>query len=273
MSLYDIIDDITQKQVTKTETGDERVFGVMIGTVTRNYDQSMGGRVCVSIPTRDESADELHWARLVQPASGKEWGYYFLPEIGDQVLLAFENGNIEKPYILGGVPLDNNKFLTGSVDSKNKIKRIVTKHGSTIVFEDNAQDEKGGQDKITVQTAGKEHTIEMDNGGDKITIKDKEGKNSIVISTASGQGSITIKAENRLTIKVGDTIKLDMSGESGTVKLSANDFKVEASKMASVKTDGALKLEGSTVTEKASSVLKLESSGAATIAGSPIKVG
>ena len=188
-------------------------------------------------------------------------------------MLAFENGNIEKPYILGGVPLDNNKFLTGSVDSKNKIKRIVTKHGSTIVFEDNAQDEKGGQDKITVQTAGKEHTIEMDNGGDKITIKDKEGKNSIVISTASERGSITIKAESRLTIKVGDTIKLDMSGESGTVKLSANDFKVEASKMASVKTDGALKLEGSTVTEKASSVLKLESSGAATIAGSPIKVG
>ena len=42
MSLYDIIGDISQKQVTKTETGDERIFGVMIGTVTRNYDQSMG---------------------------------------------------------------------------------------------------------------------------------------------------------------------------------------------------------------------------------------
>ena len=72
MSLYDIIGDISQKQVTKTETGDERIFGVMIGTVTRNYDQSMGGRVCVSIPTRDQNANELHWARLVQPASGKE---------------------------------------------------------------------------------------------------------------------------------------------------------------------------------------------------------
>ncbi|MGO5096789.1 phage baseplate assembly protein V [Agathobaculum sp. LCP25S3_E8] len=227
----------------------------------------------MSIPTRDDGANELHWARLVQPLSGKEWGYYFLPEVGDQVLLAFENGNIEKPYVIGGVPLDNNKFLTGSVDANNKIKRIVTKHGSTIVFEDNAQDEKGGQDKIIIQTAGKEHTIEMDNGGDQITIKDQKGNNSIVIATAEGQGSITIKAESRLTIKVGDTIKLDMSGESGTVKLSANDFKVEASKMASVQTDGMLKLEGSTVTEKASSVLKLESSGAATMTGSPIKIG
>ncbi len=273
MSLYDIIGDISQTQAVKTETGDERIFGVMIGTVTRNYDQSMGGRICVSIPTRDQGADELHWARLVQPASGKEWGYYFLPEIGDQVLLAFENGNIEKPYVLGGVPLDNNKFLTGSVDRNNKIKRIVTKHGSTIVFEDNAQDEKGGQDKITVQTAGKEHTIELDNGGDKITIKDKDGKNSIVISSVEGQGSITIQAESRLTIKVGDTIKLDMAGESGTVKLSANDFKVEASKMATVSSDGIVKIEGSTVTEKASSVMKLESSGAVTVSGSPIKVG
>lgn len=273
MSLYDIIGDISQKQVTKTETGDERVFGVMIGKVTRNYDQSMGGRVCVSIPTRDANADELHWARLVQPASGKEWGYYFLPEVGDQVLLAFENGNIEKPYVLGGVPLDNNKFLTGSVDMNNKIKRIVTKHGSTIVFEDNATDEQGGQDKITIQTAGKEHTIEMDNGGDKITIKDKDGKNSIVLSTMEGQGSITIKAESSLTIQVGDTIKLGMSGESGTVKLSANDFKVEASKMVSLQTDGTMKLEGGTVTEKASSVMKLESSGAVTVSGSPIKLG
>ena len=259
MSLYDIIGDISQKQVTKTETGDERIFGVMIGTVTRNYDQSMGGRVCVSIPTRDQNADELHWARLVQPASGKEWGYYFLPEVGDQVLLAFENGNIEKPYVLGGVPLDNNKFLTGSVEATNKIKRIVTKHGSTIVFEDNAQDEQGGQ--------------EMDNGGDKITIKDKDNKNSIVISSMEGQGSITLQTESRLTIKVGDTIKLDMSGESGTVKLSANDFKVEASKMVSLQTDGTMKLEGSTMTEKASSVMKIESSGAVTVSGSPIKVG
>lgn len=273
MSLYDIIDDISQKQVSKTETGDERIFGVVIGTVTRNYEQSMGGRICVSIPTRDESANELRWARLVQPSSGKEWGHYFLPEVGDQVLLAFENGNIEKPYVLGGVPLDNNKFLTGSVDRDNKIKRIVTKHGSTIVFEDNAADEQGGQDKIIIQTAGAELTLEMDNGGDKIRLRDKKGNNTIELSTVEEQGSLTIKTESRLTIKVGDTIKLTMSGESGAVKLSASEFTVETSKSAAVKTDGMLKLEGSTVTEKASSVLKLESSGAITVAGSPVKIG
>ncbi len=273
MSLYDIIDDISQRQIMKTETGDERIFGVVIGTVTRNYDQSMGGRVCVSIPTRDEGADEIHWARLVQPSSGKQWGYYFLPEIGDQVLLAFENGHIEKPYILGGVPLDNNKFLTGSVDKDNRIKRIVTKHGSMITFEDSAADDEGGQDKLTIQTAGKEHTIEMDNASDKIVIKDKNGNNSIEVSTQEGQGSITIKAESKLTIKVGDTITLTMTGESGSVKLSANEFKVEASQMATVQTDGMLKLEGGTFTEKASSVLKMESSGAAMLTGSPIKIG
>ena len=64
-----------------------------------------------------------------------------------------------------------------------------------------------------------------------------------------------------------------MSGESGAVKLSASEFTVETSKSAAVKTDGMLKLEGSTVTEKASSVLKLESSGAVTVAGSPVKIG
>lgn len=273
MSLYEVIGGISQKQVTKTETGDERVFGFMFGRVTSNYNKSMGGRVCVSIPTRDDGANELRWARVAQSYSSRDSGIYFLPEVGDEVVLLFENGNIEKPVVIGSVPLDNDKFLTGSVDENNKIKRIVTKHGSTVTFEDNAQDEKGGKDKILIQTAGKEHTIEMDNDGDKITIKDKSGNNSIEISTAEGQGSMTIKVESRLSIQVGDTIKLDLSGESGTVKLSANDFKVEASKMASIQTDGMLKLEGSTVTEKASSVLKHESSGAATYTGSPIKIG
>jgi len=273
MSLYDVIDDISHRQIGKTETGDERIFGVVIGVVVRNYDQAMGGRVCVSIPTRDEGANELHWARLVQPSSGKEWGYYFLPEVGDQVLLAFENGNIEKPYVLGGVPLDNNKFLTDSVDQDNRIKRIVTKHGSTITFEDSAADDQGGQDKIRIETAGSEHVVEMDNAGDKITIQDKEGNNSIEISTAEGQGSITIQAESKLTIRVGDTITLTMTGESGAVKLSANSLNIEASQSASVQTDGMLKLEGSTVSEKASSVFKLESSGAVTMSGSPIKIG
>ena len=90
MGLYDIIDEIAEKQVMKTETGDQRIFGVVLGVVTDNYDPAMKGRVCVTVPVRDENANNLKWARVAMPSSGKEWGHYFLPEIGDQVLLVFE---------------------------------------------------------------------------------------------------------------------------------------------------------------------------------------
>ena len=99
MGLFDVIDDITEKQVMKTDTGDNRIFGVVVGQVAKNYDKDMPGRVCVTVPTRDKDANELKWARVAMPSSGSKWGHYFLPEVGDQVLLVFEQGNIEKPYV------------------------------------------------------------------------------------------------------------------------------------------------------------------------------
>ena len=110
MGLFDVIDEITEKQIVKTETGDNRIFGVMTGIVAKNYDKDMPGRICVTIPVRDNDANELKWARMVMPSSGKSWGHYFLPEVGDQVLLVFEQGNIEKPYVIGCIPKDNNKY-------------------------------------------------------------------------------------------------------------------------------------------------------------------
>ena len=149
MGLYDVLDDIAARQVTKTETGDNRIFGVVLGLVTKNYDKNMPGRVCVAIPSRDKDANELLWARVAMPSSGKDWGHYFLPEVGDQVLLVFEQGNIERPYIIGCIPKTADGFLKKQVDEKNQFKAITTKHGSTITFEDNAEDKKGKKDKIS----------------------------------------------------------------------------------------------------------------------------
>ena len=149
MALYDIIDEITERQVTKTETGDNRIWGVMVGIVAKNFDpnssagggtgsnsgaDAMDGRVCVTIPTRDKKANELKWARVAMPSGGSKWGHYFLPEVGDQVLLAFEGGNIEKPYVIGCVQKYSNAFLKKAVDKNNQFKKIVTRHGSHITF-------------------------------------------------------------------------------------------------------------------------------------------
>lgn len=145
----------------------------MTGIVAKNYDGNMPGRVCVTIPVRDTDANELKWARTAMPASGSQYGHYFLPEIGDQVLVAFEQGNIEKPFIIGCIPKDNDSFLQKSVDEDNQIKRIVTKNGNTIHFEDNKEGE-GEKDKIKIETPKQAHTVVLDNENKKIVIQDKE---------------------------------------------------------------------------------------------------
>ncbi len=270
MGLYDIIDEITEKQIMKTETGDNRIFGVMTGIVAKNYDANMPGRVCVTIPVRDKDANELQWARLSMPSSGKSWGHYFLPEIGDQVLLAFEQGNIEKPYVIGCVPKDSNQFLTRAVDENNQYKKIITKNGNTILFEDNKEGE-GEKDKIEIVTAKQKHQIRLDNERNQISIQDKDGKNEIVMRTEDGV--MQIKAEKKVVIEVGNSITLTLNGESGTVQLDCSKMTIKADSSIKMETSGTMRMSGTNVNVEASSMLKEESSGAVMIGGSPIKIG
>jgi uncharacterized protein involved in type VI secretion and phage assembly len=270
MALYDIIDEIAGKQITKSDTGDPRVYGAMIGIVAKNYDKDMPGRVCVTIPTRKEDANELQWARVAHPSGGKVWGHYFLPETGDQVLIVFEGGNIEKPYVVGCVSKDKDKFLSQSVDKDNTIKRIVTRHGSELKFEDKDESE-GDKDRITLTTAKTKHTLKLDNENGLIELTDKEGKNSIRMKTVDG--TMNIKAKSRITIEVGDGIKLIMNGETGAVRLECKELNVSATRKLSAKTDGMMKIDASQVGANASSMCKIDSGGIVSIAGSPVKIG
>lgn len=273
MSLYDVINEMSDRQSQKSETGDQRIYGLMVGIVARNYDQDMPGRVCVTIPTRDESANELKWARMALNSGGPQWGTYFLPEVGDQVLLGFEGGNIERPYVLGCLSKDNDPFLNGSVDEENQIKRIVTKHGSTITFHDHKDDEDGLKDSILVQTAEKKHTVLLDNENSLIRISDEKGDNIIEMTTLEDRGTLTIKVTNNLSIKVGDTITLTMNGDSGAVKLEANQVNIETSKGTTLKSDARIAMEGAQMALSGSSSFTAESGGSTKIDGKIIKIG
>lgn len=286
MGLYDIIDEITERQVTKTETGDNRIWGVMVGIVAKNFDpnstasggtnsgaDAMDGRVCVTIPTRDTNANELKWARVAMPSSGSKWGHYFLPEVGDQVLLAFEGGNIEKPYVIGCIPKTADKFLKDSVDKDNQFKRIVTRHGTSIIFEDNSADENGLKDKLTLETAGKKLQILMDNENEKIRIGDKAKEDFIEMYTKEGSGTLKVQIKSKIEIKVGDKITVTLNGESGAVSVKGDSIRLEGANGVTTKSDSAVKMEAPQIAGNASSALKLESSGTATVSGSTVSVG
>ncbi|MCR5101904.1 MAG: phage baseplate assembly protein V [Butyrivibrio sp.] len=270
MPFFDILDEVSQRQIQKTDMGENRMFGVVIGQVTKNYDMSNPGLIRISITARDYEEEKQVWARVAYPYSGQDWGQYFLPEVGDQVLVVFENGDINRPYVIGSVPKSTFNFTKKLADENNTHKEIKTKNGNTISFEDNAEGQ-GANDKITIKTSTEAHKIELNNEKKQIKISDKDGENQIVMKTESGQMEIT--AKTKLTIKVGDNLELIMNGNNGTLQIKSTKITMEASNSASIKSNNTAKIEGGNVTLTGNSMLKLESSGPVNVSGTPIKLG
>ncbi len=270
MPLFDILDEVAKRQVEKTDVGDNRIMGVMVGQVIKNYDEKKQGFVLVSITTRDYAENRQVWARMALPYGGKGWGDYFIPEVGDQVLVVFEQGNIERAYVIGSVPLESSAFMKGAFEENNMYKRIKSRNGNVITIEDNKEGD-GAKDKITVTTATEAHTFVMDNDKKEILLSDKDGNNKILMKTESGQ--MEIIAAKKLTIKVGDNITMIFNGGNGTVSLEASKLKTDITGSTELKSTGNTKLEGGNVTVNGNSMLKLSSSGAVTVSGMPIKLG
>lgn len=161
-------------------------WGIVIGLVTNNKDPEGLGRVKVKFPWMSET-DESTWARMSVPMGGKGKGFFYLPEINDEVLLAFEHGDIDHPYVLGALwngkdkpPLSNNNVV--GRDGKVNQQIIRSRSGHEIILDD---------------TSGQE----------KITIVDQSGNNKIVIDsktntiTFSGQTNVKIESDGKVSIK------------------------------------------------------------------------
>jgi len=269
MGLFSEIDEIAERQKMKSELGGSRIFGMMLGIVTNNYSKDYPGRICVSIPQRDKDANVLKWARLAMPYVGKKWGVYFVPEVGDQVLLAFEDGNIEKPFVIGCVPTSNSTFVSGHSDENNQIKCIQTKNGNVISLTD-AKEGEGEKDSLKIATAKGTFYLKMDNENHKVELSDSEKKNAVAIQ--SDNGSITINAEKKLKIKAGD-IEINMNGESAKISVKCKKLKLEASDNIKIETSGMYKLQSENAITEANSAWKASGKSTVTIEGAVIKLG
>lgn len=194
-----------------------RFYGVTIAEVTNNKDEEGLGRVKVKFPWLSDT-DESFWARILTPMAGKAYGMYFLPEVGDEVLVAFEHGMIEFPYILGGLWNGKDKPPDTNSDGKNNKRVIKSRSGNIIRLDD---------------TEGEE----------KIEIIDKSGKNSIVISTKDNK--ITIAADADITIQSSQG-KLKLSGKGIEIDSQA-EIKITASQNMDLKAGPQLNIKGNIV--------------------------
>lgn len=190
-----------------------QMFGVAVGIVTNNQDPDGLGRVRVRFPWLDDAAASF-WARVATPMAGKERGLYFLPEVDDEVLVAFQNGRVDAPVVLGGLWNGKDKPPADNGDGKNNLRVIKSRSGHQVRLDDT--DGKG-----------------------KIEIIDSSGKNKVVIDTSAN--TVTIAADADITIRSANG-KLALSGKSVEIK-STGSTEVSA-RQASVKASGNLTLKG-----------------------------
>ncbi|KAA0229884.1 phage tail protein [candidate division KSB1 bacterium] len=207
MNMFDL-----SRESEDQETGG-KIKGVGVGVVTNNKDPQGMGRVKVRFPWR-ENQDESHWARIATLMAGKDRGSFFLPEVGDEVLVAFEREDIRHPYVIGGLWNGQDKPPETNSDGKNNIRKIKSRSGHEIIFND---DHEAKKEKVEIHTkAGHKVVLDDAAGSEKIEVRDKSGSNFIVIDSV--QNSITIESTAQLKIK---SQKIDIeAGATMTLKAS-----------------------------------------------------
>ena len=212
MNLFELL---SAKEDAHDFTG--KVYGVVVGIVTNNQDPERLGRVKVKYPWLSDS-EESHWARVATLMAGRDRGSFYLPEVGDEVLLAFEHGDVRFPYVVGMLWNGEDTPRYDNADGNNDMRVITSRSGHEFIFDDNDQ-----QGKVVIHTK-KNHTITLDDssGSEKISIVDKSGSNSVEID--SNQNSIAVKSGLKLTIesqvieiKAGGVMKIE-AGATMTIK-------------------------------------------------------
>ncbi len=208
---------------------------VVIGIVTNNQDPSSMCRVRVKFPSISDS-DESFWCRLVSPMAGPGRGFQFIPEVNDEVLVAFENGDINHPYVLGALwngadaPVeDNSVAVTGGAVQRRTIK---TRIGHLMLLDDT--DDKGEisfktlgghfvcmndkDEQILVKTK-QGHKLLLDDRNQKIELVDMTGSNSMKIDSAAG--NIDINCTGNFSVSAAREISLT-SGTSTSISVGAS---------------------------------------------------
>jgi phage protein D/phage baseplate assembly protein gpV len=193
---------------------------IVIGQVSDAADPEKAGRVKLTFPWL--SADYVSdWARTVQAGAGKDRGWQVLPEVGDEVLVAFEQGDFRRPTVLGGLfngvdtmprgPVDLVDGGTGRINRRSMVSRLG--HRVDLV-------DASGKEGVRVATSDEKLKLIMDHSGTVITLHADgkvviEGTQGVTIDSASA--NMELKG-NQIAIKATGGVTVDGGGGAVDVK-------------------------------------------------------
>jgi uncharacterized protein involved in type VI secretion and phage assembly len=255
MSLLELI-----QSSSRSGREQRKIYGVVTGIVKDIKDPDGLGRVKVDFPwfgedseavTIESEEDRAHsfWARVATLMAGKDRGSFFIPEVDDEVLVAFEHGDLERPIVIGSLwNAEDAPPESMDQDGKNNLRSIKSRSGHVLSFDDNKEEDKakislasqgghqltldddGGEGKVEVVTkAG--HKVVLDDAGGSVTLSDSAGNklvldanaNSLTIETAGNQdetigGDLTINVTGSATISAPSGVTID----STSIKLGSS---------------------------------------------------
>lgn len=196
---------------------DGRYYGVVVGIVTNNHDPDDMHRVKVRFPWLNQD-DESNWARVAAIMAGNGRGAYFLPEVDDEVLVAFEHGSVEHPFVIGSLWNGKDVAHESNSDGRNDNRGFKSRSGHVVRLCDS-------------------------DGQEKIEIIDKTGHNRIVISASDN--AIAIEAQGDISIR-SQTGKLTLEAVGVEINSHA-DVKVQAATTVDMTANAPMNLKAAVI--------------------------
>jgi len=232
-----IIDLLTQGRDREAQAS--KIYGVVIGIVTNNKDPDKLGRVKVKFPWLDDTV-ESWWGRIAYPLNGKERGFFWVPEVEDEVLIAFEHGDVRFPYVVGGLyngkdkppqtkdiagkfggtEYDHGSYGTTDFneDGKNDIRFIRSRSGHLFIMDD-----KSGKEKVTICDKTGKHRVEIFTDKKKVVITSEDGDIELIAGKkiitrcevwehhSRANSELNVDGELKVTVKKDMTYKSDLN--------------------------------------------------------------
>ncbi len=239
-----------------------------VGVVMENCDPEKLGRVRVRFDWCDASVSP--WIRIANTHAGDSRGMYFLPEIEDEVIVGFENGCLDQPYVIGSLYNGPSKY-DEVYDDDNSLKSIKTRSGNQIIFDDNG--------KLIIRNEGNSFELQCDGNGKIELITDGDMQ-----FTANGKvrfdagGNFEVVTDRDFKINAGGKNQMSSRGAT-SIKATQNlelestaNFTAKGGQNAEIEGTMNASLSGMMVKVEGSATSELSGNGMATIKGGLVKI-
>lgn len=209
------------EEIRTGESESGRMNEAIVAVVTDNKDPDKLGRIKIKIPILSDQ-DATWWAQLMMIGAGKNRGWFFLPEVDDEVLVMFEHGDMERPVIIGA--MWNGKDKPADKNPGGNPRRVIkSRAGSKVTFDDE-------KNQLILEDGKAYAKITFDGDANKVTLQTAQGD----ICLQAPKGEVLIKGAD-IEITAGTNIEIhagsDMKYGGSTIKMQAGKVSYGSSKI------------------------------------------